>query len=180
MKSKKELREAIIWRKSVYDNHFKCQKCGCKLADENGNPTDNVSVNAEGLDVDNRLFCYQCFKKGEGNVVATMKIIPADGDEVSLMGNWVDRADHYEKAFDEADRTLERLKEIEKTLKKKLSEIAELESKVTVLENRCKNKDAEIKKYSKKLQDLTKENDELRHRIEELIERNTFNKGAEE
>lgn len=172
---RKEIKEAIIWRKSVYDNHFKCQLCGAKLANEQtGEPTDNVGLSNEvmekGFDADNRLFCNACWKKGKLNVVATIKCIPASSDEIGLMGYWGDRTKQYEKEFEKAEQYVKQLKEMTKTLNKKLSEISEMESTITVLENRCKNKDAEIKKYSAKLQELTKENEQLRHRVEELTE----------
>lgn len=166
---KKPIREGIIWRQSVYSNRFKCQLCGCQLANpETGEPTDNIVLNAEGLDVDNRLFCGNCQKNGTWNIVATHRMVVSD--ESGLQGNWSDKVEKYEKEFEKAEEYVKQLKVMTKTLNKKMSEISEMESKIAVLENRCKNKDAEIEKYSKKVQSLTKENENLEHRLDELTE----------
>lgn len=161
---KKEIKKAFIWRKSIYDNNFKCNRCGAKLFDEEyGMPTGNCGFNGED-ETDNRIFCVKC-----KNLVATMKYIPTD-DSTMLQGFWSDRVDEYEKEFKAAHNYVEQLKKMATTLNKKLSEISELESKIFVLENRCKNKDAEIKKYAERLQSLTKENEALQHRLDELTE----------
>lgn len=160
---KREIKDAIIWRKSVYDNHFKCNNCGAKLFDEKENmPTDNLGFNAEGLDVDNRCFCIKC-----KNLVATIKQIPCD--DSGLMGYWGDKAEEYEKHFEQAEEYMQKLKKMTKELNRKLSEIAEKDHMIQILEQKVSNKDAEIKCYAEKLQSLTKEYEEVSHRLDEVI-----------
>ena len=36
----------LIWRESVYKNHFKCNQCGRRLADKDGTPFRNTMVSA--------------------------------------------------------------------------------------------------------------------------------------
>lgn len=49
---------AFVWKESIYKNGFKC-KCGTKLANDDGTPTDNVGVNGDD-EHDLRLFCIKC------------------------------------------------------------------------------------------------------------------------
>ena len=37
----------IIWRKSVFDNNFKCNICGQKLIDDNGEPNARTIINED-------------------------------------------------------------------------------------------------------------------------------------
>lgn len=79
---KKNIVPAIIWKESIYKNNFKC-KCGAKLADNSGVPTNNLGGSAEDTE-DNRLFCMKC-----KNLVAVERYVPIDvGEGSHLMGNW--------------------------------------------------------------------------------------------
>ena len=65
------MKEAIIWKESIYKNDFIC-KCGTRLADSDGQPTDNLGVNGEDKS-DPRCFCINC-----KNLVGVMKEVDTD------------------------------------------------------------------------------------------------------
>lgn len=74
--------KAIIWRKSVYMNKFKCNKCGNILADEQGNPTDNTGFNADLSKRQDILYCCRC-----RNAVAVIKDYKGN-KKPGLHGKW--------------------------------------------------------------------------------------------
>jgi hypothetical protein len=51
------MKEAIIWKESIYKRGYVCS-CGAKLS-EDGMPNDNVGMSGENMD-DPRLFCMKC------------------------------------------------------------------------------------------------------------------------
>lgn len=78
-KNKKIKKTAIIWRKSIYDNDFKC-RCNYKLINEHGTPKSDILVDMTS----DMLFCPLC----KWNV-AKVEFIKVDKDE-DLGGNWDD------------------------------------------------------------------------------------------
>lgn len=72
------VRESIVWKKSIYDNDYKCS-CGAKLFDrQTMKPTENLGVDKNHQ---NRCYCMKC-----KNLVAVVK--PYEGDGEGEMGHW--------------------------------------------------------------------------------------------
>lgn len=74
------IKEAIIWRESVYKNRFIC-KCGRKLADDNGNVNGDTLV-AKYINDTEYLHCPKC-----KNAVAYITKIDAPENMSGLQGN---------------------------------------------------------------------------------------------
>ena len=74
---------AFIWRKSVYNNRFRCIFCGEMLARLDGTPLDTTLIDEQN----NLLICPFC-----KNVVAKIKSVDIDEriNNSGLMGNWED------------------------------------------------------------------------------------------
>ena len=71
------MKKAIIWRESIYKNHFKCNKCGTKLWNEDTNTaTDDLGTAGTKW-----MFCMNC----RNNVAF---IADYDGDRTG--GRWED------------------------------------------------------------------------------------------
>jgi len=66
-------RTVFVWKESVYNNDFTC-KCGAKIADDDGRPTENVGMNPEEK-YDIRLFCMKC-----RDLIGVMKEVDVDDD----------------------------------------------------------------------------------------------------
>lgn len=107
----------IVWRESVYKNHFKCNQCGVKLADKNGQPNDNFCVDADRNNVDEKdewAYCGKC-----KNVVAKIKEISEEHiseeeKENVLQGSYEDWIEKKAR-----DIQTEMLEKIEKRVSKK-------------------------------------------------------------
>lgn len=72
---------AYIWRKSMYDNDFKCNQCGTVCVGSDGAPNNNT-LWANGL-----LFCRTC-----KNLIAKVTIVdvPEGTEPNAMMGNFED------------------------------------------------------------------------------------------
>lgn len=74
----------LIWRESVYKNHFKCNQCGRKLADEDGTPIRKTMVSdrfAHGF-----MKCAYCH-----NVVCKMETGDYPDSIYGLQGEYKER-----------------------------------------------------------------------------------------
>lgn len=73
------MKHAIIWRKSIYDNGFKC-RCGTVLKSNLPDtlPNDNCGFALPDM---NTLYCRNC-----GQAVAVIR--DYDGDKTDLAGEW--------------------------------------------------------------------------------------------
>ena len=158
----------FVWRKSVYDNNFKCNQCGTKLFNTKiQQPTDNLVVNGDDTDDGSTIYCY-CGKCQ--NAVATYQTIDGknlDDDNV-LQGNyseWIEK-----KAMD-----------IQAEMQKRTAEhyAKKYEQKIKDLEDKIASRDATIKKLKethakvrfdkdKKIQDLWQEIEHLKNTIAKL------------
>ena len=74
---------AIIWRESIYKNRFKCDTCYEVLADENGQPTDNVGFDADTSHRQDVLYCCKCKQP-----VAFIKDYEGDLLPGTMAGEW--------------------------------------------------------------------------------------------
>lgn len=62
---------ALIWRKTMYDNGFKCNVCGTPCAAADGTPSASVLTDGE------HLFCGAC-----KNYIAIIKQVDVNENEV--------------------------------------------------------------------------------------------------
>lgn len=150
----------IVWRESVYKNHFKCNQCGAKLANKNGQPTDNFVVDADREHVDEKdewAFCGKCM-----NVVAKIKeiseeYISEEEKENVLNGSYEDWIE--KKARDIQAEMLEKIesrvaKKYEQKVKAIMQQVENAEKSVLNIKKDCEKKLAE---KDKRIQALTKD-----------------------
>lgn len=150
----------IVWRESVYHNHFKCNQCGAKLANKNGQPTDNFVVDADREHVDEKdewAFCGKCM-----NVVAKIKEISEEHiseeeKENVLNGSYEDWIE--KKARDIQAKMLEQIesrvaKKYEQKVKTIMQQVENAEKSVLNIKKDCEKKLAE---KDKRIQALTKD-----------------------
>lgn len=72
---------AFIWRKSVYTNHFKCNKCGTKLADKTGKlKVKRVIISKQSAPF---ILCRHC-----GNPVLRMEEVDVPEKIGGLQGDY--------------------------------------------------------------------------------------------
>lgn len=72
-------KQALIWRKSVYQNNFKCNQCGEQIANEDGEPRDDAPFSLMG----NTLHCPKCL-----NPVARMETVNVSEDIEGKQGDY--------------------------------------------------------------------------------------------
>ena len=75
------LKNAIVWRESVYKGDFKSNRCGSTLTDNNNNPKGSVIVASDkGKDY---LICPKC-----KNTVGRVEKVDVSNEQSVLLGNW--------------------------------------------------------------------------------------------
>lgn len=150
----------IVWRKSIYDNRFKCNQCGAKLADKNGQPTDNFVVDADREHVDEKdewAFCGKCM-----NVVAKIKeiseeYISEEEKENVLNGSYEDWIE--KKARDIQAKMLEQIeKRVAKKYEQKVKAMTKKVDEALITVNNIKlYYEKKIALKDKQIQALTKD-----------------------
>ena len=75
------IKTVTIWRESVYFNNFKCNKCGTKLADDNGNFLEG-KLEANLFDV---IRCAKCH-----NLVARFEEMEIPENMEGKQGSYVE------------------------------------------------------------------------------------------
>ena len=153
------MKDMFVWRKSVYDNNFKCNQCGAKLFNPNtGHPTDNLVVDAEDADsfennsTTEPIYCYCGRCK---NAVATWQPVESDAvDENILQGSYSDWID--KKAV---DMKAEIQRDIEYKVAKKY------EQKIKLLEDEITSKNAQIKRLKSEYEKQLLEKDQRIQKI---------------
>lgn len=75
-------RIAYIWRKSIYDNDYRCNKCGAELYDPEKGKLIKNNVRITHFLSDVEVYCRKCM-----NHVAHVTEIDYDGTETRL-GEW--------------------------------------------------------------------------------------------
>lgn len=148
--------DVLIWKKSIYDNNFKCTRCGKKLFDVKKNePTCNLNIDSETVnDVEHDLFCKCGYYVGKQKVSDHVEWM--EGEDY-LKGNLDEWFDNKKKEI-EADA----ISKADNRAKKKLQkEIQTLINKLTLAENamisyktECERK---LSMKDKQIQELTKE-----------------------
>ena len=73
------MKQAIIWRKSIYFSDYHCNRCGTQLFDKKKREMMNVSIQPTG---NTDLVYCSCCKE----IVAYIK--PYSGDGEGRMGHW--------------------------------------------------------------------------------------------
>lgn len=163
--------QSIVWRKSVYDNNFKCTKCGNTLTDREGWP---VYTQVNSLDNPSRLFCNNC-----GYDVAKINNIPDNlvkdyvnpfSGELKVMGN-------FEKFCEDLGKKSIKVEKKDKELSKKLEEIRKIEyelARMTQLYNSSKKRCATLEQQSiqaeeKHRKEIAKKDAEI-NRLYKIIE----------
>lgn len=70
----------FVWRESVYNNGYKCQECGAKLADlETGEPTENLGLDAGKEKLYGQFgYCLRCWDNRKLNPVVKFVRIDLD------------------------------------------------------------------------------------------------------
>ena len=130
------MKDMFVWRKSVYDNDFKCNQCGTKLFNtKTKQPTDNLVVSGDE-DLENVKEPVICYCGKCQNAVATWQ--PVEGRKVGnnmLQGSYSEWIDKRAQDLNEEMR-----KRVEERISKKY------EQKIKDLENRLKGKEETIKK----------------------------------
>ena len=144
-------KDMFVWRKSVYDNNFKCNQCGAKLFNsKTGRPTDNLVVDAD-IDLSDVKEPIYCFCGKCQNAVATWQPVEAeqvDSDNI-LCGSyseWIEK-----KAM---DLNAEMQKRVEGKIAKKY------EQKIQMLSDMVKSRDSTISKMKIAYETYQKEHDE--------------------
>ena len=158
-------KDMFVWRKSVYDNHFKCNACGAKLFSERTNtPTDNLVIDDSDANADGstQIVCY-CGKCS--NAVATWQSVgDVDiGNENVLQGSyseWLNK-----KAV---DVKAEVEKKVEDRLEKKYK------TRIDMLNETIKSREATIKKLKEAKEKQYKELDEQNLRLHQEL-RHAYN-----
>ena len=173
-------KDMFVWRKSVYENHFKCNECGAKLFNEKTKtPTDYLVIDDSDKNADGKsqIVCY-CGKCQ--NAVATWQTVEGEqiGNDDILQGSyaeWLEKkaqdlnaemrkrtAEHYEKKYEQ------RIKALEDKIASKDSTIAKMkvsqEAHVRVLE-------AKIQELSKEIRHLEGQIDKYKQSIEDYLDK---------
>lgn len=169
----------IIWKKSIWDNHFKCTQCGAKLFDTRKNePTNNFGVDAEAPEEgDIWGFCCRC-----KNLVAQIKQNVDDSNFTEeektnvLNGNyedWLEKKSADLKAELRAEIEKQMAKKYENQIQSIMRQIETAERSVKKIKADCEKKIAE---RDKRIQALTKELEEaeakMRHMEKQMLGRN--------
>lgn len=177
------MRDMFIWRKSVYDNNFKCNQCGAKLFNvHTGRPTDNLVIDAEDADNPSPTEPIYCFCGRCKNAVATWQSVEdADAEEMSKDGNlgglysdWLEKKsiDMKKELQAEVEKRLER--KYEQKIKALQDQIISRDITIKRLkaeyERKLADRDAEMHKVSKELYHLVNEHDKLRKQVQERME----------
>ena len=152
-------RDIFIWRKSIYENGFKCNECGAKLFNpKTGRPTDNLVVDADAKTEEEKSYCF-CGKCQ--NVVAKWQEVSADevDDSNILQGSyseWIDK--------NAQDLSAEMQKRVQERIEKKYIQ------RIKDLENQLKGKDTTIKNLKLSYETVQKEKDEKIRKLYQELE----------
>ena len=150
--------DMFVWRKSVYDNNFKCNECGAKLFNlKTGQSTENlvVDANADTEGEKHLCFCAKCH-----NVVATWQELEVSGDDDDsiLRGSyseWIEK-----KALDMKG---EMQKKVEERLQKKY------QNRISMLEATIKTRDATIKRLKTEYEQWKKDHSEQNMKLHQEL-----------
>ena len=171
-------RDVFVWRKSIYENGFKCNECGAKLFNpKTGKPTDNLVVDADAKTEEEKSYCF-CGKCQ--NVVAKWQEVSVDeiDNESILQGSyseWIEKkaqdlnGEMQKRLSDKISKKYEqKIKDMENQIKGKESTIKNLKVSYEVLQ---KEKDKKIRKLYQELEHADKQIERLQNEVKELLNR---------
>ena len=147
-------RDMFVWRKSIYDNNFKCNECGAKLFNVKTGPTNNLALDADAKTEEEKHLCY-CAKCQ--NVVATWQEIEDDEnteEENILMGSYSDWIE--KKAMDMKGEMQHRMEE---------HFARKYEQRIKDLQDKIKSRDATISKLKLTYEIYQKEHGERERKL---------------
>lgn len=171
--------DAIIWRESIYKNHFKCNKCGTKLFNARmGKPTDYLCVDAEASETGTVFaFCGKCL-----NVVAQIQqdvnedVFTDEEKENVLNGSyseWLEKKERDLKTELTNQIEAQVAKRYERQIESIMRQVETAERSMKHIKADCENK---IKAKDKQIQDLTKELTVMEARLKEMEKANCAGK----
>ena len=149
----------FVWRKSVYDNDFRCNQCGTKLFNTKTQyPTDNLVISGDDIDNKGTIYCY-CGKCQ--NAVATYQTIDdKDIDNTNVLqgsySEWIEKRAQ--------DLNEEMRKRVEDRISKKY------EQKIKDFEDKIASRDATIVKLKKAKEEMAMEKDEKIRKLYQDLE----------
>ena len=151
---------SIVWKKSIYDNNFKCTRCGTKLFDiKNNVPTDELMVPEDFKNgKPGYALCGKCYQ-----TVATISLNAIQG-VAGMHGNINDALEDYTKK----NRKLE--KEIKETQELK-ENLAEIMADYERLKYKLKTRDEKIATLEKQISEMIKKHDKEKLKLEHEIDR---------
>lgn len=151
---------SIIWKKSIYDNNFKCTKCGTKLFNIKTNkPTDEFLV-PESLKIGKPdfAFCGKCHQ-----TVATISFNGSEGVR-GLHGNIDDALEDYTKKNKKLEKEIKETQELKENLTEIMADYERLKYKL-------KARDEKIATLEKQISEMMKEHDKEKLKLEHEIDR---------
>lgn len=173
------IKDMFVWRKSIYDNNFKCNQCGARLFSTRTNkPTDNLVVDGDDVSNNNPKDPVICYCGKCQNAVATWQ--PVEATDVSndnlLQGSyseWVEKKaqdlnEEMRKRVEDkiSKKYTQKIKDLEEQLKGKEATIKRLK---LAYETAQKEKDAKIRKLYQELEHSDKMIDKLQNEVGQLL-----------
>lgn len=146
--------KAIVWRKSVYDNNFKCPICGTRLG--NGNSiNDKAAVVPASTPEGEGIICQLC-----GYGVAVFKEVPDLDCDNPLQGSFDEFQKNIKKKAEEVKKAGEGIQGIRNENVQLRKKIGELESTIRTLklkiEESRKARRELVEKHNREVADLEK------------------------
>lgn len=151
---------SIVWKKSIYDNNFKCTKCGTKLFDAKTNePTDNLMIPKDFKNgKPSFALCGKCYQ-----TVATISLNDIEGVG-GLHGNINDALKDYTKKNKKLEKEIKETQELKENLTEIMADYERLKYKL-------KTRDEKISALEKQISEMIKSHDKEKLKLEHEIDR---------
>lgn len=151
---------SIVWKKSIYDNDFKCTKCGTKLFNaETNEPTDKFMVPKSFENGKPSVACCgKCYQ-----TVATISFNNLEGVS-GLHGNINDALEDYTKKNKKLEKEIKETQELKENLTEIMADYERLKYKL-------KTKDEKIFALEKQISEMIKSHDKEKLKLEHEIDR---------
>lgn len=162
--------EVIIWKKSIWDNNFRCTKCGAKLFDaKRKEPTDNLGVDAEKQEESKQwLFCAKC-KNLVGQAQESNDEMFSEEEYANVLNgdiqDWLERKSESLKESLRAEVEEQVSKRYERQIEGIKSQIERAEHSVKQIK---KDYEKKILERDKRIQALTKELESTEARLRQM------------
>ena len=156
----------IVWRESVYKHSFKCTQCGRKLADKNGQPTDDLIYDKNSNDRQ-RAFC-RCGYPVADVQLQVPGLEPPEDEDYAFRGNLEDYLEKERKRI-RKELEAEVTKKVYDQFYERLDKLGEMIKSLTRSNEQIKqDKDKIIKQKQGTISQLNKEILRLEHRLIEM------------